>query len=205
MKNKTVLNWTKELASKEGKYTAGSAVSVVAAISASLAGFILNLQAGKDKYRDREAQIQKSIQKSSLLNQELLELSEKDANAFAPVIPLYALPENTKEEKKLREKEINEALIDASKPPFEMILKIDETLDLYKELIDLELEGTILEDITIGLDIAIAALKSAKVSSMINIKEITNEKLKKDEMQVIKIQFQKTLEKAESLLEISER
>ncbi|MDN6730578.1 MAG: cyclodeaminase/cyclohydrolase family protein, partial [Atopostipes suicloacalis] len=166
MKNKTVSNWTKELASKEGKYTAGSAVSVVAAISASLAGFIFNLQAGKEKYLDQESQIQAGIKKAHSLNQELLELSEQDADAFRPVIPLYNLPQNTVEERVIRKQNINEGLMNASKPPFKIILKIDETMDLYEELINLNLEGSIVEDITIGLDIAIAAIKSAKTSSM---------------------------------------
>ena len=49
MKNKTVLQWTRELGSKDGKYTGGSAASVVAAISVSLAQFIFELQAGKKK------------------------------------------------------------------------------------------------------------------------------------------------------------
>ncbi|MDN6196362.1 MAG: hypothetical protein L0I93_07715, partial [Atopostipes suicloacalis] len=81
-----------------------------------------------------------------------------------------------------------------------IILKIYETMDLYEELINLNIEGSIVEDSTIGLDIAIAAIKSAKTSSMINIKEISNERLKEEKIEEINNQYQKTLKKAEDLL-----
>lgn len=204
MKNKTVLNWTEELINKEGKYTAGSAVSLIAAVSASLAGFIFSLQAGKKKYTAQESQIQSGIQKAQLLNQDLLELSERDADAFQPVIPLYQLAKNTEEERKIREEKIDQALIDASKPPYEMILKLDECLDLYEELIQLELKGTILEDIKIGLNIVMASIKNAKISSFVNIKEVSNEELREKESKVILSQYEKSVKKAERLLERAE-
>ena len=201
MKNKTVLNWTEELIKKEGKYTAGSAVSTVAAVSASLAGFIFSLQVGKKKYINQESQIRSGIEKARILNQELLELSERDADAFAPVIPLYKLAKNTEEERKIRQEKIDQALIYASKPPYEMLLKLEECLDLYQELIHLQLTGTILEDIKIGLNIAIASIKNAKISSLINIREVSDEKLREKEGKVIQSQYEKSLKKAERLLE----
>lgn len=201
MKNKTVLNWTEELIKKEGKYTAGSAVSTVAAVSASLAGFIFSLQVGKKKYINQESQIRSGIEKARILNQELLDLSERDADAFAPVIPLYKLAKNTEEERKIRQEKIDQALIYASKPPYEMLLKLEECLDLYQELIHLQLTGTILEDIKIGLNIAIASIKNAKISSLINIREVSDEKLREKEGKVIQSQYEKSLKKAERLLE----
>ncbi|MDN6161840.1 MAG: cyclodeaminase/cyclohydrolase family protein [Atopostipes sp.] len=203
MKDKTVLNWTQELASKEGKYTGGSAASVVAAISTSLARFIFNLQAGKEKYKEKEDQIQEGIKKANQLNQDLLELSEIDAEAFDPVLPLYKLPRDTEEEKKIREKKIDEGLMHASEPPFKMIVKMEETVDLYQQLIELELKGTIAQDITIGLNIAIAAIESAKISSMINVEGISNKELKTKKTEEVMNQYRKTLNKAEKLLKQS--
>lgn len=203
MKNKTVLNWTQELISKDGKYTAGSAVSVVSAVSASLAGFIFNLQLGKDKFVKKEDQIKENIKKASILNQEFLDLSEIDADAFSPVIPLYQLPQDTEEEKRIRKEKINQGLIDASKPPFKMLLKLNETLDLYQELLGMNLKGTIIEDITIGLEIALASIKSAKMSSMINIKGITNKELKERESERVEEKYQEIVKKAKKLLKKS--
>lgn len=201
MKNKTVLHWMEELASKDGKYTGGSAASVVAAISISLAQFIFELQAGKNRFAAQEDQIQAGIEKASSLKEELLDLAEIDADAFKPVLPLYKLPQKTNEEKAIREEKINEGLVYAAKPPFEIILKMDETVDLYQQLVDLELRGTIVEDITIGLDIAIAAIKSGKNSSMINVNGISNEELKKEMTEKVESQYHASLKKAKTVKE----
>lgn len=202
MKNKTVSNWTRELASKDGKYTGGSTVAMIAAVSASLAQFIFELQSGKKRFKNKENQIQKGIKKARSLNKDLLELAEIDADAFNPVLSLYKLPKDTEEEKVIREKKLNEGLANASKPPFKMILKIDETVNLYQQLVDLELKGTIVEDITIGLNIALAAVKNAKISSMINIKDISEQEFKEEITVKVEEQYQMTLNKIEKLIAV---
>ena len=204
MENKTLRTWMQELASKDGKYTGGSAASSVAAISASLAQFIFELQAGKKRYVEQEDLIQAGIKKAASLQNDLLELIEIDARAFEPVLPLYRLPKKTAEEKAIREKKINAGLAEASKPPFEMMEKIEETVELYEQLAGLNLAGTLKIDIVIGLDIAIAALKSSKNSSMINILGITEDDLKKELTEKVENLYEKTLQKAKEIKEITE-
>lgn len=203
MKSKTVLQWTQELGAKEGKYTGGSAASVVAAISASLAQFVFELQAGKKKYREQEELIQAGIQKASRLNEELLDLSERDANAFAPVLDLYKLPQNTEEEKRIRQEKIDDGLINAALPPFEIILKLDEVVDLFQQLINLDLKGTIAGDITVGLHTAIAGIEGALINTMANINSIKDNDLRSEMNDKVMEQYQITLAKAKELKEVS--
>lgn len=205
MKNKTVLQWTQELGSKDGKYTGGSAASVVAAISVSLAQFIFELQAGKKKYKAQEDQIQKGIQKAEQLNEELLNISERDADAFEPVLDLYKLPKDTIDEKVFRQEKIDEALVNAAQPPFEMILKTDEILDLFQQLLDFNIEGTIAGDITVGLDIAIAAIEGALINTMANVSNIQDPQLKKEKTLGVEKQYQTTLTRAQKLKQISKK
>lgn len=199
MENKTLRTWMQELASKDGKYTGGSAASSVAAISVSLAQFIFELQAGKKRYEKQEEHIQAGIRKAASLQNDLLELIEIDASAFEPVLPLYRLPQKTADEKAIREEKLNAGLAGASQPPYEMMLKIAETVDLYEQLEGLNLAGSLKVDVVIGLDIAIAALKSSKNSSMINIVGITDEELKKELTEKVEKFYQKTLEKAKEI------
>ena len=49
MKDKTIKEWTQELAAKDGKYGGGSAASLVGAYAASLAQFVFQLQQGKER------------------------------------------------------------------------------------------------------------------------------------------------------------
>lgn len=199
MENKTLRTWMQELASKDGKYTGGSAASSVAAISVSLAQFIFELQAGKKRYEEQEELIQAGIKKAASLQNDLLELIEIDASAFEPVLPLYRLPQKTADEKAIREEKLNAGLAGASQPPYEMMQKIAETVDLYEQLEGLNLAGSLKVDVVIGLDIAIAALKSSKNSSMINIIGITDDELKKELTEKVERFYEETLEKAKEI------
>ena len=199
MENKTLASWMQELASKDGKYTGGSAASSVAAISVSLAQFIFELQVGKKRYATQEESIQAGIKKAASLQKDLLELIEIDASAFEPVLPLYHLPQKTEEEKAIREQKLNQGLAEASKPPYEMMLKLEETVDLYQQLSQLNLAGSLKVDIVIGLDIAIAALKSSKNSSMINIVGITDEGLKTELTEKVEAIYQRVMQEAKRI------
>lgn len=63
MENKTLRTWMQELASKDGKYTGGSAASSVAAISVSLAQFIFELQAGKNAMKSKKSSFKQALKK----------------------------------------------------------------------------------------------------------------------------------------------
>lgn len=199
MKDKTVASWLHELASKDGKYTGGSAASSVAAISASLAQFIFELQAGKKRFAAKEELIQKGIQQAAQLQKEFIELVDLDSKAFEPVLPLYRLPQNTEEEKEYRRQKLDEGLANASNPPYEMMVRLAEVVDLYEELCQLDLAGSLVMDIIIGLDIAIAALKSSKNSSMINVVGITDSVMQAELTEKVTKQYQSILKKAQRI------
>lgn len=175
MKDKTVIDWTRELASKDGKYGGGSAASVVGAYAASLAQFVLELQQGKKKYLNNEDQIQTAIEKAETLTEELLDLAEIDADAFEPVLDLFKLPQDTEEEKAYRQDKIDQGLADAAKPPFDIMKKMNDVLDLFEELLELKVRGTIVDDIAVGLLFTEATVESEKINCMVNIKYIKND------------------------------
>ena len=181
MKHKSVLGWSVELASKDGKYGGGSAASVVGAFASSLAQFVFELQQGKEKYKDDAERIQSAINHSTRLTEELLELAEEDADAFNPVMELFKLPKDTEEERAFRQEKIDQGLLEAAKPPMDMLEKLHEVIDLFELLLFLEVRGTIVDDIAVGLLFTEATIESAKINCMVNIKSIKNETLR-DEM-----------------------
>ncbi len=196
MKNKTTEAWVKELGSKDGKYGGGSAASVVGAYASSLAQFVFELQQGKEKYAKEEEQIQVAIDKSQVLASDLLELAEIDADAFEPVLDLFKLPQATEEEKAYRRLKIDEGLVEAANPPFEMLKKMNEVLDLFALLLELKVRGTIVDDIAVGLLFSVATIESAKINCMVNIKLIKNEALKnKLTTEVMKV-YEETLNRS---------
>ena len=181
MKHKSVLGFSEELASKDGKYGGGSAASVVGAFASSLAQFVFELQQGKEKYKDDAERIQSAINHSTRLTEELLELAEEDADAFNPVMELFKLPKDTEEERAFRQEKIDQGLLEAAKPPMDMLEKLHEVIDLFELLLFLEVRGTIVDDTAVGLLFTEATIESAKINCMVNIKSIKNETLR-DEM-----------------------
>ena len=175
MKDQTVKCWAKELASKDGKYGGGSAASVVGAYASSLAQFVFELQQGKKKYVNHEEQIQTAIEKAETFTEELLDLAEIDADAFEPVLDLFKLPQDTEEEKAYRQEKIDQGLADAAKPPFDIMKKMNDVLDLFEELLELKVRGTIVDDIAVGLLFTEATVESEKINCMVNIKYIKDD------------------------------
>ena len=201
MKHKSVLGFSEELASKDGKYGGGSAASVVGAFASSLAQFVFELQQGKEKYKDDAERIQSAINHSTRLTEELLELAEEDADAFNPVMDLFKLPKDTEEERAYRQEKIDQGLLKAAKPPFDMLEKLHEVIDLFELLLYLNVRGTIVDDIAVGLLFTEATIESTRINCMVNIKSIKDEALKKDLTADVDAVYESALERVRTFKE----
>lgn len=203
MKDKSVQQWTRELGSKDGKYGGGSAASVVGAFASNLAQYVFELQQGKKKYADNEEEIAKGIEKSISLSDDLLELAEIDADAFEPVLPLFKLPKDTEEERVYRQEKIDQGLVEAARPPLDILKKMDEVLDLFELLIRLEVTGTIVDDITVGLVFSEAVIESGKINCDVNIVMIKDAALRSKMMEEADEVYHRLLERCRELKTIA--
>lgn len=203
MKDKSVQQWTRELGSKDGKYGGGSAASVVGAFASNLAQYVFELQQGKKKYADNEEEIAKGIEKSISLSDDLLELAEIDADAFEPVLPLFKLPKDTEEERVYRQEKIDQGLVEAARPPLDILKKMDEVLDLFELLIRLEVTGTIVDDITVGLVFSEAVIESGKINCDVNIVMIKDAALRSKMMEEADEVYHRILERCRELKTIA--
>ena len=203
MKDKTVKQWTKELAAKDGKYGGGSAASVVGAIATNLAQYVFELQQGKKKYEVNEAQIQQAINRAKALNEELLDLAEIDADVFDPVIALFKLPKDTEDERIYRRGKIDQGLADAAQPPLAIMKKMAEVMDLFDELITLEVSGSILDDIAVGAIFVRAVIESSKLNCDSNTKSIHDEQLRVELAAEVDENFQALMVRSQQLKEVA--
>lgn len=201
MKDKTVKTWTQELAAKSGKYGGGSAASVVGAFATNLAQYVFELQQGKKKYAEQATEIEQAITKAEKLSEELLDLAEIDADAFEPVLGLFKLPKDTEEERQTRRKKIDQGLANAAKPPFEIMKKMDDVMDLFEVLLVLEVRGSIVDDIAVGLIFTQAVIESEKINCDVNIKAIKEEELRNNLAQEADETFHTMLERCQQLKE----
>lgn len=201
MKDLTVKQWTEALGSKDGKYGGGSAASVVGAFGTNLAQYVFELQQGKEKYADKEDVIQDGIERCIKLSDELLELAEVDADAFEPVLPLYKLPQDTEEQRIERQKKIDKGLERAAQPPLDIMKKMNDVMDLHELLLELEVKGTIVDDISVGLIFTEAAIESQKINCDINIKMIKDDSLRTEMTEEVEEVYFRLLERCRQLKE----
>ncbi len=168
-----VTGFIEDLSSSRPVPGGGGASAAVGAFAAALGMMVANLTIGKKRYADVEEEVKERLKRLETLRDELIMLTDKDAEAFEPLSKAYGLPKETEEEKVRKDKIMEEALYEASLVP----LKIMETL--LKAADDLKFLGEkgsriAVSDIGVGILFAQAALEGASLNVFINTKLMKN-------------------------------
>ncbi len=168
------------LASKEPVPGGGGASAYVAALGMALGNMVGSLTVGKKKYKDVEPEILELMKQGEVLMERLKELVSEDAVAFLPLSDAYRLPSGTEEEKAFKEAQIQKALPEAARVPMEIAKLSVEVIRLQQAFAE---KGSVLavSDAGCGTEFARAALKSARLNVLINLKLMVEGSLK-DEM-----------------------
>lgn len=161
------------LATKAPVPGGGGASALVGAVGTALGNMVGSLTVGKKKYADVEAEIRLLQKESDQLQQELLELIEKDAQAFEPLSKAYGLPKETEEEKAEKARVMEAALKEACLVPMEIMEKCCraiEGIEVYAK------KGSVIaiSDAGVGAAFLRAALEGASLNVYINTKSMQN-------------------------------
>jgi len=189
MKKLTIETFVEELASNAPVPGGGGASALVGAIGVALGNMVGSLTVGKKKYADVEEEIKALKEKSTALQDKLLQLVEEDAKVFEPLSRAYGLPSGTDEEKAEKAKVLEEALNLACSVPMQIMETIGEAVSILEEFNE---KGSRLaiSDVGCGAICCQAALRAASLNVFINTK------LMKDKENADKLN-----EKANALLE----
>jgi formiminotetrahydrofolate cyclodeaminase len=162
-------DFVRVLGSKEPVPGGGGASALVGAIGIALGNMVASLTVGKKKYEAVEKQMQALKVKAEKLETELLELVEKDADAFKPLAKAYGLPKDTEKQKEEKEQILEEALKAACVVPLEIMKKCCEAIKLQQEFMS---KGSALaiSDAGVGVCFCKAALQGASLNVFINTK-----------------------------------
>ena len=126
-------NFVEILASKAPVPGGGGASALVGAIGTALGNMVGSLTVGKKKYADVQEDILALKAKSDVLQRDLLELVEKDAEVFEPLAKAYGMPRETEEEKAEKARVMAVVLRDACSVPMEIMRKCCEAIDVVAE------------------------------------------------------------------------
>lgn len=162
-------DFVKVLASSEPVPGGGGASALVGALGTALGNMVGCLTTGKKKYRDVEEEIQTLMKEAAELENQLLELVEKDAKSFAPLAAAYKMPKETEAEREEKARVMEAALRQACGVPFEIMEACGRGIDLCSEFAE---KGSVMavSDAGAGANLCWAALQSASLNIYINTK-----------------------------------
>jgi formiminotetrahydrofolate cyclodeaminase len=160
-----------KLASRSPEPGGGSVSALVGALGAALVSMVGNLTLGKEKYADVQDKVEKLLESSEKLREELQSLIQKDTEVYADVSAAFKLPRETEEEKAERTSRIQEALKLATEVPFEIGEKCLEVARLSETSAVIGNVGAV-SDAGVAVLLAEAAAQSAALNVKINVNSI---------------------------------
>jgi formiminotetrahydrofolate cyclodeaminase len=170
-----------QLASAAPTPGGGSASAVAGGLAAALVAMVGRLTLGKlegEEHAAERGQMEQAVEQADRLRLELLELADRDAEAFEQVMAAYKLSKSTEEEKEKRRATLQEALKGATEVPFSIAEICGEVLRLAKTMADRGVRSAV-SDAGTAASLAAASLHSALLNVDINLKYIKDEKFRR--------------------------
>ncbi len=177
MKEQTIEQFLTDLSAKQSTPGAGGAAALVAALGSALGSMVGNFTIGKKKYQAVESEVETIVEELEQIKWHLEVLIQKDADAFYPLAQAYKLPKSTPAEVDYKEKVIEEALVDASVVPIEIMKKALRAIELLEHMSKIG-NKMLIADAGTGIVFCKAALEGASLSVYINTASMKNSQKK---------------------------
>jgi formiminotetrahydrofolate cyclodeaminase len=170
---KEVSEFVFELSSRRPTPGGGGASALAGALGVSLGGMVANLTIGKPNYADSEDEMKRLKVATYRVQKELLDLIQKDADAFGPLAGAYRMPSGTEEERESKARIMEASLKEASLVPLAMMRLCAEAIELLERL---AAQGNqlALSDAACGAVLSSAAMRSAWLNVAVNTVSIND-------------------------------
>jgi glutamate formiminotransferase/formiminotetrahydrofolate cyclodeaminase len=114
----TLRDFMEETASESPAPGGGSVSAYLGALGTALGTMVANLSAHKRGWDDRWEEFSQWAEKGKQVQERLLALVDEDTLAFNSILNAYGLPGNSDKERRIREKAVQEATLQAIEVPF---------------------------------------------------------------------------------------
>ena len=168
----TVAAFTELLASEAPAPGGGSSAALSGALGAALTAMVGCLTRSKKKYADYAPFAAEAEEKEEALRLKLLDVMDRDTEAFLRVSAAFALSKDTPEEKAARSAAIQSALKGCTETPMEMMRLIDEALTLTEALLTHGFNDSAASDLGAAALSLKAGIQGAWLNVLINIGSI---------------------------------
>jgi formiminotetrahydrofolate cyclodeaminase len=174
-KDKSIEQFTEELASETAVPGGGGAGALVAAIGISLGNMVGNLTVGKNLQKDTETELRDLIKRGEDLRIRFLDAIDEDAEAFEPLSKAYGIPRGEDG----REEKIENCLKTAAQAPLRVFDLCCEAIDIMSEFAKRG-NRMVISDAAAGMTFCRAAMDTAAVNVRINTRLMKDRKTAED-------------------------
>lgn len=170
----TVKDFCELLSSDAPAPGGGSSSALSGALGAALTEMVSALSLGRDKYKEHEGLNRDIIMESSKLRLQLIDVIDRDTEAFNKVSAVFVMPKNTDKEKEARKQAMQAALKACTLPPFEMMECSFEVLKLLEKALGRTNTNALSDLAVAGLSLK-TAIQGAWLNIIANIGAIKDE------------------------------
>ena len=143
----------------------GSVAALSGSIGAALTAMVANLTQGRKKYAEYAAFAAEVEKKGNDLKAQLLDVMDRDTEAFNLVSDAFGMPKDTDEQKAARSAAIQNGLKACTKTPMEMMELCGKAAELAASLLEHGFNDTSASD----LGVAFLSLKSGIQGAWLNV------------------------------------
>ncbi len=164
------------LAAKTPTPGGGASAAMAGCMGAALFLMVVRFSRGKKANVDREGDLQ---QAETLLEghlKRLLPMAERDCKSFDLVSAAYGMPKDGEQQKNLREKAIQEAMVGAMVVPEETLCMVRDVFGAMQQVTAC-IGKAIVSDLASGASLLLAAAEGASLNVRINAAYLTNRDL----------------------------
>lgn len=170
----TVSDLVARLATSDPVPGGGSASALSGAMAAALVEMVVALTAGRPAAAAHEARLAEIGSAAAGLRAELLELAERDAEAYASVVAARRLPRDTDAQRIERQEGIVASVRAATRAPLEILERSGAVLSLAESLAPIGNRNAI-SDVGVAGLLASAAIRGASMNVEINLPSLAED------------------------------
>jgi len=171
----TVTQFVDTVASDAPAPGGGSVAALEGSIGAALTAMVANLTQGRRKYAEYAEYAAVVEQKGNELKARLLDVMDRDTEAFNLVSDAFGMPKGTDEEKAARSAAIQNGLKACTKTPMEMMELCGEAAALAASLLERGFNDTSASDLGVAFLSLKSGMQGAWCNVLINIGSIGDE------------------------------
>ena len=163
----------------------GSVAALSGSLGVALGTMVANLCITKAGFEQENKTLNKIAERGQKIKDSLLLAIDEDTNAFDQVIKAMRMPKDTDNEKKLRDKKMQEGYIIATEIPLKTVKYCLEALEVCNDISKI-MDDSMASDVGSGSHMSIAGAKSATYNVQINLKSINNKKYSSETEKTLK-------------------